>query len=164
MLFNNNPVDNFQLFSVRFNAAANKYYFPDLPNLRDVYTTGITVYPRGVLGTDDGGISTDSNYMRCYMTLVEGNEEFIQKIDIVQMNPIAVDATFSSNQGQFLIANKKIHFSKSYVEFAYGQTASAFPTCLVIGVYYSKTSISKPPMGSRSKPPMGSRSKPRMGV
>jgi len=144
MNYNNKVIDLYQFISIPITAAAGKYFFPDLPNLRNVNTYGFASYNPTIITTDNTGVSLDTNYTRVFVTLVTDNEEFIQKMDLSAFTAIAGDTGYYNPSGMFQIDNKKISFAKSYVEYAFGTAAIGYPRVLCFGVYYSEN---KPHMG-----------------
>lgn len=149
MTYSNYQTENYQLVSVLLPAAQQRYYFPDLPNLREVFTYGICAYTRTLFQYDNNGVSQDDRYNRVYVTLVNSGEEVIQKMDLISMVSISADAGWGSNNGLFMIGGQKIQYNKSYIEYGFGTSPSAYPSVLTFGVYYSRKNFTTP------KPKMG---------
>jgi len=126
-------ISNYQFVSVQATSVASRYYFPDLPNLREVITTGIVCYQSGVSPKDRDGFNCSDQILNSYVTFVTGNEEFISKIDLATLFSIAAEGKYHPN-GLFSINPTKIDFSKSYVECSGG--APTFPCCWQFGIFY----------------------------
>jgi hypothetical protein len=135
MLKNFTPFANFQLASITQTATANRYYFPDLPNLREVFTTAISVYPTQISSTDNNSF-TAAAIDNAYVTFNVNGEEYIQRLELFRLVNMATTDRFSF-EGLFTVDYLKIDYSKSYVELAPG-TAIAFPSCFQFGIYYDK--------------------------
>ena len=137
MTYNTKPFENYQFVSIQMQSVQGRYYFPDLPNLRDVYTTALVYYPPNISYRDVNGFTPATNYQSCYLTLNSNGEEFVQKLGLINLIPFVQYAT-QNPQGYTTFPNVKIQYEKSYVEVAYGGTAPTFPSCYQFGVYYSK--------------------------
>ena len=138
MIFNYNKVYNYQFVSIVIPSTANtRIYFPDLPNLRDVYTIGISAYSYYNFTQDPNGL-TISGFAgnATFITLVEGSTERFQQLDGSSLSPIGgrVD-TWSDNGGVFSIKPTKFDFSKSYIQFYNGFSPVA-NTVIPLGIYY----------------------------
>jgi hypothetical protein len=138
MTYNTKPFENYQFVSIQMQSAQGRYYFPDLPNLREVYTTGIIFYPPNISPNDVNNFTATGGYINSYITLNCNGEEFIQKLGLINL------ITISQNNKQNLfglttLPNVKIQYQKSYIEPAYGLSSPiSFPSCFQFGVYYSK--------------------------
>jgi hypothetical protein len=137
MIYNTKPFENYQYVSIQMQSAQGRYYFPDLPNLREVYTTGLIFYPTNVSPTDNNKFTSSGMYGNCYLTLNSNGEEFVQKLSLI--NLISIQQNNKQNPfGLTTLPNVKIQYQKSYVELAYGVSVGSFPSCFQFGVYYSK--------------------------
>lgn len=138
MIFNYNRVYNYQFCSVvQPSSSLTRTYFPDLPNLRDVYTIGIVLYNNKIIAQDPGGFTISafaSNQV--YVTLVEGNVERFQKLDGATLNPLSgYFGNYSNIEGVLSIKPTKFDFSKSYIEFVSGFVPTANQV-IPFGIYY----------------------------
>lgn len=139
MIYTPKTIDNYQFVSILVTSAQNRYYFPDLPNLRHVKTTAINAYFANFLAKDRDGISLcPTNYNNAFLTLNINGEEAISKVDLMRFNPIAGNITYWNASGQTPLKDVVIDFSKSYVEFATGIAFPAAPFSFAFGVFYSK--------------------------
>jgi hypothetical protein len=137
MTYNTKPFENYQFVSIQLQSAQGRYYFPDLPNLREVYTTGLIFYPPNVSAVDTNFFTASATWINSYLTLNCNGEEFVQKLGLI--NLITINQNNKQNTfGLTTLPNVKIQYQKSYVELAYGATAPTFPCCFQFGVYYSK--------------------------
>lgn len=138
MIFNYNKVYNYQFVSVLIpSATSTRIYFPDLPNLRDVYTIGISAYSYYNFTQDPNGL-TISGFAGngSYVTLVENSTERFQQLDTASLNPIAGSLnTWSNVEGSLSIKPVKFDYSKSYIQFYSGFTPVA-NTVIPFGIYY----------------------------
>lgn len=137
MLYNTKSYENYQFVSIQMQSSAGRYYFPDLPNLREVYTTAIIFYPPNVSPKDNNGFTATGQYINSYLTLNSNGEEFVQKMGLI--NLISITQNGKQNPfGLVTFPNVKIQYQKSYIEVAYGVAAPTFPSCFQFGVYYSR--------------------------
>ena len=141
MIIREYAIKNYQFVTIQINQtnAVNRQYFPDLPNLRDVYTTSIVCYTAGQFLKDINNVSpvTNNNYNKCYLTLnVDGNE-VIQNMDLKHLQPQAGNGVAYNASGVLPLAPVKIDYQKSYVNIASGQnTGSTVPFSFCFGIYY----------------------------
>jgi hypothetical protein len=141
MLVRENAIKNYQFVTIQVNQInqVNRIYFPDLPNLRDVYTTSIVVYNIGSFAKDMNNVSPVSvnNFQKCYLTINVDGIEKIQNLDLRYLSPLSVN-TLSFNPGGVLPMQPiKIDFQKSYVNIASGQnTGGTVPFSFCFGIYY----------------------------
>lgn len=137
MIYSQELLDNYQFVSISVAAQQNRYYFPDLPNLRRVKTTSISFYFATTLAKDINNIPlVPTGYNSAYLTLVSDNIEKIQKLDLMLFNPISSNITAWNNTGALPLGERIFDFSKSYVEFATGIAFPAAPFCFAFGVFY----------------------------
>jgi hypothetical protein len=138
----NNPIVNYQFVTIQANDFAQRQYFPDLPNLRNVRTWGIVAYSSRTIPQDINNINviSEPNAQNCFVTLVTGNNEFIQKLDLTAFFVIAGNLKNNNTNGTFSIDGVTIDFSKSYIEFPSGAGAysGTYPYSVPFGIYYTK--------------------------
>lgn len=138
-----NKIANYQLVRIQVNSAQSRYYFPDLPNLRDAITTNIVSYNERNFTTDINGIANVNPlvFQTTFLTLYANGMEFIQKADLSSFCPISSSFVFYNDQGTFNIKPQNIDFSKSYVEIANLAgllPAPSYPFSFSFGVWYIK--------------------------
>lgn len=141
MFITENKIANYQLVRVQINSAQSRYYFPDLPNLRDAITTNIVSYNDRNFTTDINNVTNVSSvaYGTAFLTLYANGMEFIQKADVAAFAPIAGNNRFSNTNGTFNIKPTNIDFSKSYIEIANISTLGlTFPFSFSFGIWYIK--------------------------
>jgi hypothetical protein len=112
-------------------------YFPDLPNLRDTKTWGISAYNAQSLATAQSGndvISpTQSKVVLVFLYFENGL--FISQPLFSFIN---VDPTQNYYQLPVMLAGQKITWSKSYVQITDTATIAGFAShSFVFNVYYS---------------------------
>jgi len=151
MQSSNRTYGNYQLVSVQVQTVGSRYYFPDLPQLRKVYTVGINNYNRFGSYTDKDGFVVSVMNSYALLTLVSNGEEVFRQIDCNKLVNISKNQSYSSHQGVFSIEPMVIDYSKSFVEIspAYGVHAAA-PFCFLFGVFYEypqNFTTVKPKMG-----------------
>lgn len=138
MIFNYNKVYNYQFVSVVIPSTSNtRIYFPDLPNLRDVYTIGISMYSYYQFTQDPSGLTISSFAGNgTYVTLVENSTERFQQLDGASLSPIGgMPSNYNNLEGALSIKPTKFDFSKSYIQFYSGFTPTA-NTVIPLGIYY----------------------------
>ena len=137
MLFNQKPFSNYQLASITMQASAARYYFPDLPQLRNVLTTNLVFYGPQTSANDNNGFAATFAFQNAYVTFNVNGEEVIRQMDLQRLQTISVYGAFYP-QGLTSFANLQIDYAKSYVELAPGATPPTFPSCFQFGVYYTR--------------------------
>ena len=145
MIYNTTPLYNYQFVSVQVNSLQSRYYFPDLPNLRDVKTYSISAYQEGFLPKDINNVPVINflDFGQAFITLYANNREVFQRLDIQYFTTIIGYNPLSNAKGNYggalPIDYLKIDFSKSFIEFPSGATPTT-PTPFVIpfGIYYIK--------------------------
>jgi hypothetical protein len=143
MIFQDYPVFNYQFVTIQVNTASAtaRQYFPDLPNLRNVQTLGIVAYHANIFAKDNNGVDVVNYTQFAYsaLTLVVGNEEIVQNIDLQILNPIMGNGVQYNPFGNLPLNGQRFDFSKSYVTITSGQTGSAtVPYSYAFGIYYVK--------------------------
>lgn len=138
MITNSNRIFNYQFVSVVIpSTTATRIYFPDLPNLRNVYTLGVVMYNSQVFTKDPNGLTISSFAgNNTFVTLVENNIERFQQLDGSTLNPIGGRPdNFSNVEGLLSIKPRIFDFSKSYIQFTSTFTPTA-NTVIPFGIYY----------------------------
>lgn len=141
MLVRENAIKNYQFVTIQVNQqnAVNRLYFPDLPNLRDVYTTNIEIYNLGAFFKDVNNVQPVSiaGFQKSYLTInVDGNE-VIQNLDLRYLSTISTPLISFNPSGVLPLKPMKIDYQKSYVNVASGQNLGiSVPFSFCFGVYY----------------------------
>lgn len=138
MQFSQRTLLNYQFVSIYVSAAQNRYYFPDLPNLRDAYVYYMYSYAKAPMRVDINNTALSTLTAGSYLTLVKGNDEFIKQLDLINLVPWWTTDTQGSVNGGLSISPTQINFSKSYVEITPGLTPSGFPFVFSFGIWYKK--------------------------
>ena len=145
MIYEQTPVYNYQNVSIVVNNSQSRYYFPDLPNLRDVKTFAISSYTFETFPNDINSVPLIQGlqFEHAFLTLYAEGREVFQRLDLMYFNPIKVSAGSSpsyNTSGSLPLDNLKLDFSKSFVEFNSGYTGGYSGTtfCFNFGVYYIK--------------------------
>jgi len=141
MIIREYAIKNYQFVTIQINQsnAVNRQYFPDLPNLRDVYTTSIVCYTATQFAKDINNVLPVSydNLNKCYLTLNVDGVEVIQNIDLKFLQPQSANNISYNASGVLPLAPVKIDYQKSYVNIASGQnTGSTTPFSFCFGIYY----------------------------
>jgi hypothetical protein len=146
--FSVNPVQNYLNVSIVINSVNNKYYFPDLPQLRDAKINAMCFYP--VLNdnsSDPNSVPLISltNASYCFLTLDSGNEQIVQNLPLNklanQWSNVTGSWVMQGNQdGIFTFAeNTIVDFSKSFVSVSPTQTITGtLPQSICFGIFYTK--------------------------
>lgn len=132
-------IPNYQLVTVQADVAQQRYYFPDLPNLRDVLTVKIMAYNDKNFTNDINNVPLcDVNiFQNSTFTLYSKGREFLQKVDLMMFNTLTTAAIYSNQNGTIGLQPVEIDFSKSYIEIL-GTPPSVFPFSYCFGIYYFK--------------------------
>ena len=143
MIFQDYPVFNYQFVTIQVNTASvtARQYFPDLPNLRNVQTLGIVAYHANIFSTDNNGVALVdvTQFITSALTLVVGNEEVIQNLDLQYFNPIVGNNVQYNPFGLMPLKGQRFDFSKSYVSLTSGTPGSVtVPYSYAFGIYYVK--------------------------
>jgi hypothetical protein len=145
MIYNTTPLYNYQFVSLQINSITSRYYFPDLPNLRDVKTYCISTYNSDFIEQDINNVNiiSRSDMSHAYITLYAENREKFQRLDLsyfcTLINYAGLVANYGSWSGSLPIDFLKIDFSKSFIEFNSGYTPATTPPFVIpFGIYYIK--------------------------
>lgn len=139
MLLNTKKTANYQFVSVQINGLQNRYYFPDLPNLRNVRTHKIVAYNTRNFTVDINNVAnvTTGIFQSSYVTLYANGFEFIQKMDLISLSTLQGYNVYSNQNGSIALAPVEIDFSKCYIELT-KTTPLSYPFSFTFGVYYNK--------------------------
>lgn len=141
MITTNNKIINYQFVSLQANAVQERYYFPDLPNLRNVSTYRIIAYTDVQFARDINNVPlvTMSVFSASYITINSGGVEIIQKLDLNLFNTIVSADVNSNTNGVYDLKPVNIDFSKSYVQLSNGAGLLPVPPFVyAFGIYYAK--------------------------
>lgn len=111
-------LDNYQLITLLIQQPQSRYFFPDLPNLRDAKVYYMTFYTRYVMRSDVNGTSSGLLSTGAFLTLVRGNDEFVKQMDLHNLAALKSVGVNSNVNGGLAISPTQINFSKSYVELS----------------------------------------------
>ena len=118
-----------------------RFYFPDLPNLRNAKVTGVEVYTKGLISatplTGSTPVST-ADLQKSFLTLYEGDLQLIYAVPMLKFNnSVAYNSTTSQNDPYVFnlptVNGITISWVKSYVSLP---TAPTGGTAYSFGVYY----------------------------
>jgi hypothetical protein len=144
MLVAQTPISNFQLVNIIVPSVGTKYFFPDLPNLRNAYISKISNYNYTYMQKDQNNISLYlAPQIALFLTLVRDNDEVYQRIPLQLLNsiwwhPVAGYATVPTNAG-LDFDFQQFNFSKSYVEYATAWGTTPNPgESICFGIFYKK--------------------------
>ena len=137
--YSTSPLYNYLNVEIIVNDLTGKYYFPDLPQLRDAKVQAISFYPAGVQPTRDYNnvvLMNQTDLKNTFITLYSGNKDAIQNLPLQKLVNIGSSGNID---GLFQIDNLVFDFSKSYVQWAASQTPNtAVPFAIMFGIYYIK--------------------------
>ena len=139
--YSTNPLYNSLSVSIVINDATGKYYFPDIPQLRDAKLQAIEIIPNlsGWVDADNNNVTLVEYtlYRGAYITLYSGNKEAIQNLPALKLFNIA-NETQANTDGLFTLDNIIVDFSKSYIQFATSSIPATFPRSAFFNIYYIK--------------------------
>jgi hypothetical protein len=138
--YSTSPLYNYLNVEIIINDTTGKYYFPDIPQLRDAKIQAISYYPEGVLATRDYNnvplMSTAIDLTNTFVTFYSGNKEAIQNLPLYKLLNLGY---IGNIDGLFTIDNLMIDFSKSYVSWANNYApVTPLPFAIMFGVFYIK--------------------------
>jgi hypothetical protein len=122
---------------VPLNSSLTRYYFPDLPNLRNAKVTGIQVYTAGsISATPLTGSTpvTTADMKKSFLTLYQGDLQLIYNIAMTGLNSIVNSAGDPYRFELPQIADLTISWVKSYVSLPTALTTTN--VAYSFGVYY----------------------------
>jgi len=133
------PLYNYLNVEIIVNDLTGRYYFPDLPQLRDAKLQAISFYPAGVQPTKDYNninLMNQTDLQNTFITLYSGNKEAVQNLPLWKLVNIG---SIGNIDGLFTLDNIVVDFSKSYVQWSASQTPNtAVPFAIMFGIYYIK--------------------------
>ena len=136
----NLPIYNSRLviIPITTSAVVGKMYFPDQPDLLQAKIVGITAHSYSTLESDPNGVPVVSyaQMILSYLTLVEGNDEFVQGIGLQKFCPINANLQPYNPGGYIPIQPRKVDWTKSYVSIAPGVAGDAASYSYVFNVFY----------------------------
>jgi hypothetical protein len=114
-----------------------RYYFPDLPNLRNAMIQAIQLYTPGTLSATPNTGSTMvpvADLQKSFITLYSGDLQLIYNAPLLAFSNIINSATNPYNNDLPSINNMVISWTKSFISLssAPGTTGTAY----AVGVYY----------------------------
>ena len=139
--YSTSPLYNSLAVSIVINDATGKYYFPDIPQLRDAKLQAIEIIPAisGWVDADYNNVTLVdyTNFRGAYVTLYSGNKEAIQNLPALKLFNIA-NQTQANVDGLFTLDNIIVDFSKSYIQFATAEIPATFPRSVLFNIFYIK--------------------------
>ena len=142
--YSTSPLYNYINVQIVVNVVTSRMYFPDTPQLRPpAKIQAISYYgAQGVLNRDPNNILLPvlADIENTFLTLYSSNEEAIQNIPLIKLVNMVGGAQINyvgNIDGLFAVDNISFDLSKSYVNFASGQSnATATPFSFMFGFYY----------------------------
>lgn len=150
-IFKAKAFDYFKLAFIKVNALQQRYYFPDLPELRNVRLDSMSFYSASIFPVNKEGVGLVNTALNLpvFLTLYSEGRERVQKLDCSYLQSIALSNTFTSNDSRFNFNGMKVDFSKSYVQYSGGSTPQAPPYSFLFGIFYTPI-FANSPGGSNS--------------
>lgn len=138
-IFKTKAFDYFKLAFIKVSVAQQRYYFPDLPELRNVRLDAICFYSAGIFPVNKEGVNLVSTALNLpvFLTLYSEGRERVQKLDCSYLQSIALTNTFTSNDSRLNFNGMKVDFSKSYVQYSSASTPQTPPYSFLFGIFYS---------------------------
>lgn len=139
---NKMKVSRYEFVSVNVPASstAQRYFFPDLPNLRAVSLNLIEAYNLQTISVDPNGltISPNADFKRAFLVLYANESESLFRIPLIALNRFVPDTTtyVPGVQNLYEFNNQRVVWSKSYIQLGAAPSVStAFNFCF--GIFYS---------------------------
>ena len=136
----NFPIYNSKLVTipVTVSGVVGKLYFPDQPDLINAKVIGISAHSFSTMETDPDGLAVVSyaQMILSFLTLVEGNDEFLQGVGLQKFCPIYSNLQPFNPGGYIPITPRKVDFTKSYVTISPGTAGDAATYSYVFNVFY----------------------------
>jgi hypothetical protein len=138
-IFTQKTFDSFQLAFIKVNTPQQRYYFPDLPELRNVQLNSLSFYHYDIFEVNREGVTLYlQNTLRpVFLTLYSEGRERVQKLDCSYLQSIEVSDNYSYNDSRINFNGMKVDFSKSYVQYATGVTPQTPPYSFLFGIFYT---------------------------
>ena len=121
-------------------ATSTRYYFPELPNLRNVHLQNLEIPTKDQLpfSPDNQPIINSNLYLNTFLTLInyEG-KEFCHQIPIsmLQYHTNSAGVGLDSLQKQFV--GQRVNWTKSYVEFSSSTNIGNQQEVVAFSIYYA---------------------------
>lgn len=117
-----------------------KFYFPDVPYLRGVFTEGIESFTNAdqSVSTTGNNVATGAQAAKAFITLVDDSaNEVCQNIPFADLHRIQNSSTDPFVRVPYSLCDKKLDFSKCYITLgsALSNTANV---SFIFNVYYHK--------------------------
>jgi len=132
-------IDRFEAveISVPLNSSLTRYYFNDLPNLRNAQITAIQVYTAGTItATPLTGSTpvTTADMKKSFLTLYEGDLQLVYNVPLISLNNIVNSAADPYTFELPTVNGLTISWTKSYVSLP--TALSTTNVAYSFGVYY----------------------------
>ena len=114
-----------------------RYFFPDLPQLRNAMVQNIQLYTPGTLSaTPNTGstMATEADLKKSFLTLYSGDLQLIYNAPLLAFSNIINSATNPYTNSLPDINNMVISWTKSYISLSTAPGATGF--AYAFGVYY----------------------------
>ena len=114
-----------------------RFYFPDLPNLRNARITAIQIYTPGTLTASPltgSTLPTIADLKKSFLTLYEGDLQLLYNIPVLAFNNIVNSATDPYVNDPLDISGITISWTKSYINLPTALTTTG--VAYSFGVYY----------------------------
>lgn len=138
--YSTSPLYNSLAVSIVINDSTGKYYFPDIPQLRDAKLQAISIVPNNLATTDYNNVTLLSygDSRGAYLTLYSGNKEAVQNLPLLKLINASTGTIQVNIDGLFTLDNIIVDFSKSYVSFATSLIPATFPRSILFNIFYIK--------------------------
>jgi hypothetical protein len=123
--------------SIPLNSSNTRFFFPDLPQLRNAMIQNIQLYTPGTLSASPNtgsALATEADLKKSFLTLYSGDLQLIYNAPLLAFNNIINSATNPYTNSLPDIDNMVISWTKSYISLS---TAAATTNVVyAFGVYY----------------------------
>jgi hypothetical protein len=125
------------------NTTQSKFYFPDMPNLKDSRTFGLQVYTVDQLpvSPNNGNALPSKTQVlnNCFLTLADANgREFLKDIPAVLFNTLVFDLNTSTNlreNNAKILNGQVINWNKSFIRFS-AALGNVVPLSFLLSINY----------------------------
>lgn len=121
-------------------STASRFYFPDLPQLREVALINIETFYAADLSTTPTGATpiAEADLIKSYLVLFANERESIFRIPLITLRRIQIQGGVANGMISMLpnFNGQKVVWAKSYIQMAASPTTTNRNFCF--GIYYEK--------------------------
>ena len=121
-----------------------RFYFPDLPNLRNAQITTVEIYTAGSLSASPltgSTLMTTADLKKSFLTLYQGDLQLVYNLPLIRMNAIVNSAADPYVFELPIVSNMVVSWVKSYVSLP--SAPATTNAVYAFGVYYNFGEVDK---------------------